>query len=104
MVQRQPAEYALAFGTERQKHFPPIFAGPYAPDKPGSRQTVHQFDRAVVLNLQPFGKLADRRPHITRQAFQSQHELMLPWFQARGACGVLAERQKAAYLITQLRQ
>src|SRR5262249_38424251 len=58
----------------------------------------------MVLDLQPLGQFSDGGAHAARQAFQSQHKLMLAWFQARGSCSLLAERQKAAYLITQLRQ
>ena len=74
------------------------------PDVTARRQPVDQFDRAVMLDLQPLCQFSDSGPGSRRQAFQCQHQLMLTRFQPRVAGGLLAEVKKAADLIAQLCQ
>ena len=69
----------------------------------GGRKAVHEFDRAVVLDLQTLRYFTNRGPRLLRQPLQAQHELVLSWLQARGTGRLFTEREEAAYLITQLR-
>lgn len=104
MMQRQIAQHLLALGSQREQHLAAVLASARSPDVSGLHQTVHQFDRAVVLDLETLGKLSDRGPHVSGEAFDAEHQLVLPGFQAHGTGRLFTEGEEAAYLITQLRQ
>ena len=73
-------------------------------DKAAGREPVHQLNRAVMPNLQPFGQLADPWAYRSRQPLQSKHELMLARLKTSHAGSLLTEVKKTAELIAQFRQ
>jgi hypothetical protein len=58
-------------------------------------QTINQFDRAVMLYLQPLGYLANRRLASRWQALHRQQQLMLLRLQANQPCLSLAKVDEA---------
>ena len=73
-------------------------------DEASGLQAVHQFHGAVVADLHAVGQFANPRPHPGRHALDGQHELILAPLQARLLHHLLAEVEKAANLVTELRQ
>ena len=55
----------------------PVSLRAFPPKKPALFHAVHQFDGAVVLDLQPFGETADGRFLIVRQPAQCQQTHVL---------------------------
>jgi hypothetical protein len=104
MMQRQITQDLLALGSEREQHVATVFSGARSTDVSGLDQAVHEFDRTVMLDLQTLSEFSDRGPHVSGEAFDTEHQLVLPGFQARGTGRLFTEGKKAAYLITQLRQ
>jgi len=47
-------------------------------DQTGFRQTVDEFDGAVMPDAQPLGKIADRRGIVYGKAFDRQERLVVP--------------------------
>jgi hypothetical protein len=58
-------------------------------------QTINQFDRTVMLYLQPLGYLANRRLPSRWQALHRQQQLMLLRLQANQSCLTLAKVDEA---------
>jgi|SRR5579872_5501876 len=55
----QPAEQGLSMSRDVHDDVPPVSLGAFPPKKPPLFHAVHQFDGAVMLDLQPFGETAD---------------------------------------------
>jgi hypothetical protein len=96
------AEEFLPFGGEAQQNLTAVFTIAPAADVPALRQTIGQFDGAVVAELQPFRQNSDPRAQILRKPFDGQQELMLAWFYLRLACRLFTEVQELADLVAQL--
>src|SRR5437868_14948209 len=99
MVERELSEDFLAFRSQRHQYLAPITARPVALYEPVCRQTVHQLDRAVMLDLQALGQFTDPWANIPGQAFQRQKQLVLTRLQACPARGLLAETKETADLV-----
>src|ERR1039457_6179288 len=66
---------------------------------------IHQFHGAVMANLQALGQIADRRAKaLSGESLYGQQQLMLPRFQPDGPRSALAEMQKLADLVAELRE
>ena len=104
VMQRELAQYLFALGSQRKQHLAPVLASAVPPHVTARRQPVHQFDRAVVLNLHPLRQFADSRTRSRRQTLQGQHQLVLPRFETGFPGSLFAEVKKTADLIAQLRQ
>ncbi|HST09091.1 MAG TPA: hypothetical protein VLL05_01845 [Terriglobales bacterium] len=98
------SQHLLTPGSEEQQHLTPVFPAPHPPDIPRSYEPVYEFHGAMVLDLQTLSQFADGGTHLAGQPFQTEHQLVLSWLQARGTGRLLTEREKAAYLVTQFRQ
>ena len=73
---------------------------------PASRaRSIHQFHGAVMANLQALGQIADRRAMtLSVESLYGQQQLALLRFQAVGPRSPLAEMQKLADLVAELRE
>src|ERR1019366_8733198 len=68
-------------------------------------RSIHQFHGAVMANLQALGQIADRRAKaLSGESLYGQQQLMLPRFQPDGPRSALAEMQKLADLVAELRE
>lgn len=65
---------------------------------------IDQFDRAVMLDLQPFGQIADGRAVGSGEAFRGQKKLVVLRLDVAEPGGLFAEMEKAADLIPKFRQ
>jgi hypothetical protein len=52
MVKRELLKDLLSAGSQRDQHFPPVFACPVTPDVSYGRQAIHKFNRTVMSNLE----------------------------------------------------
>ena len=102
VMEREFAQDLLPFGGEVEQDLTAVFTIAPAADVAASRQTIGQFDGAVVAELQPFRYNPDPRAQIRRKAFDGQQELMLARFYLRLACGLFTEVQEFADLVAQL--
>jgi hypothetical protein len=75
-----------------------------APYKASLGKPVHQFHRAMMLNLQALSDFGDARTTPRRQSLQRQHELVLSRFQANTSHILFTEVEEAANLMPQLCQ
>jgi hypothetical protein len=98
------AEYLLAFRGEGKQDFAAITLRARAMDKSSALEAVHEFDSAVMANLHAVCQFADPGPHTGRHALDSQQQLILAAFQASLLHYLLAEVEKAANLVAELRQ
>ena len=69
MMNEKLAQDLLAFGGQREKDLTTIIARAMAAHIPARGQTVHQLNRAVMLNLQALRQLADSWANILGQTF-----------------------------------
>src|SRR5882724_13248617 len=104
MSDRQLPQHLFALGSETQQYLTPIFTRAVSPHQPAGGQPVHEFDRAVVLDLHSFSQCPDSRAHSGRQALEHQHQLVLLRFQAHFPGSLFTEAKKQANLIAQFRQ
>ena len=104
MMKSEFAENLLPFRSECQKNFAPIIPRAGAMDIPSAFEPVHQFDGAVVANLHSVREFADARTNVRRHTLDGQHQLVLAAFQARLLYYLLAEVEKSADLVAELRQ
>jgi hypothetical protein len=100
MVQRQIFEYALAARGQTEQHQPPVLAGNLPMHVARFGKAIDQLDRTVVLDVQTPGQFADAGANFPRKPFESEHELMLAWFEANGTGGTFAVGQKYPNLKT----
>ena len=104
MVEREFAEQRVAVGGERDKDLPPINCASATFDKPLTHRPINQLNRAVMLQLEPLGEVADRGAFSFGEAFQGEHQLMLLRLQPRRVGGLLAEMNEATDLEAKRRQ
>lgn len=83
-------------------HFAAVFIPATAPDQPLIDQPIHQFDRAVVLNLQPFGDEGDARLRVVGLPLQCQQKLMMLRLNAGLSRCFFAEAHETADLVAKL--
>jgi hypothetical protein len=82
VVQRKFAQHSFPFGSERQENFAPVILAFLSLHISSGGETVHQFYRAVVSDLQLLCQFPNHRARSAWKAFQSQHQLMLVGFEA----------------------
>jgi hypothetical protein len=82
----------------------PVLLAPGARDQAFLCQPVHQFDGAVVLDLEPFGEVGNTRLLVIRFALDGQQELMVLWFDSRLVGRCLAEAKETPDLIAKIGQ
>jgi len=104
MRKGQITQNPFAARREVQKNLATIVAISSAVQKAVSFEAVHQFHRAVMLDLQPFGEDANCGGVSRGKAFQRKQRLKLLRFDACVAGGMLRQVQKAAQFIAKLRQ
>lgn len=103
-MERELAEKRLTVGREGNKDLPPVCRSPAPRDKTLAHRPINQLDRAVVLQLQPLGEIADRRAFSFGESLQGEHQLVLLGFQRRRVGRLLAEMNEAPDLKAELRQ
>ena len=104
MVEREFPQERFAVGGERDKDLPPVRRAPVTRDKLLTHRPINQFDRTVMLQLEPLGEVADRGIFPVGEALQGEHQLMLLRFQSRRVGGLLAEMYEAPDLEAKRRQ
>ena len=81
-----------------------VFLPDFADHVAALRQTIHQLNRAVVFDLQPFRQLANGRKLARRQSLDRQEELMLLRLDSLRSRGIFAVTEKPPYLMAEFRQ
>jgi hypothetical protein len=104
MRQRNTSQLSIPARRKLHQHLPPVHPATRPPNQPALFKPVHQFHRAVMLNLQPFGKKANRGFLRCRDALNSQQRLILLRFQASSASIALAEIQIPANRVPKFRE
>jgi|SRR5215467_15001935 len=99
MMQREFLQHPLPFWSQRQQNLSPVLPGLAASYQSAHAKPVNEFDRAVMLDLQSLGDFSDSRPNARWQPLQSQHQLMLPWFQTSPARYLFTEIQETPNLM-----
>ena len=94
--QRKLLEYSVAARRDNELHLAAIRAIARPPDPATCFETMAQFHRAVVPNLEPLGQKADRCLRSERPTFDCQQSLMLLRFNPGGARNDLAKVQEPA--------
>jgi hypothetical protein len=102
MCGREMREPPFRHGGRVQKDAATIMRVVAALDQAGLGEPVGEFDRAVMADAQPLGKIADRRSPVAGKAFEGEERLVVAWAQPGAACGFLAERQKPADQIAEI--
>ena len=100
----QFAKHLFALGSKPQQHLTPVIARPASPHQASGGKPVHQFDGAVVLDLQPLSQGSNSGAQSVRQSLEGQHQLVLLRFQPHFPRCLFAEVKKAANLIAQFGQ
>lgn len=101
---RQFSQDSFASGGETYVHFTTVFPALAARDEPLVGKPVHEFNRTVMLNLEPLRQIGDARPSHVGAALNGQHQLVMLRFQPHFPSGSLAEVQEAAKLVAKLGQ
>ena len=98
--------FHIAFTLGRQVYFdlPQIDGAAFALNQSQGLAARHQCHHAMVLCLQPFSQLGQRRPLPTRVPLGLQEQLVLQRGDALGLACVLAKPQKEPQLIAKLGQ
>jgi hypothetical protein len=91
----------LTAWSELHQHLPPVGWRSRAENQTAVHQPVHQFDRTVMLDLQPLSQYANARLALTPHR---QQQLVLMRLESCRSCGLFAEVQKPANVVTNLRQ
>jgi len=99
MVNRKLAQHALTARGQRNEHLTAVLARALALHQPLFHQPVDELNRAVMLDLQPLGQLADRGAGPVREPLQSQHQLVVLRFDTGLAGRLLTEAQELAYAV-----
>jgi hypothetical protein len=90
-MQGQLSQCPLTLGRKRQQDLAPIFATARPADVARGHQSIHKFDRTVVLNLQTLRQFSNSGPTLGGQPFQSEHQLVLSGLQTRATGRLFAE-------------
>lgn len=101
-MQRKVLEDSFAARGQFQQDFTAVVAAPVPANKACGFQAVHQFDSAVVLNLQALGQFTDPGTDSRGEPLQGQQKLMLARFKAGIAGCALAKPQKTADIVAKL--
>lgn len=104
MMQGKLAQHLFTFRGEGQQDLPAILTSALAAHIATSCKAIYQLDCTVMLDLQAFSQFSYTRTDCTRQAFQREHQLVLPWLQPCLSRGSFAEVEEAADLVAQLGQ
>ncbi|HWH60338.1 MAG TPA: hypothetical protein VN682_22100 [Terriglobales bacterium] len=104
MMKRKLAQHLFPFGGELQVNFAAVFRAALAAHKATCFQTVHQFNGAMVLDLEALGDFGDLGADIRRQPLEREKKLVLTRLKTRLAGCPLAESQEPAYLVPELGQ
>ena len=86
------------------EHLPAILRACGANHKPLVFHAIHEFDHAVMPELQPVRQLSDGRGMPVRQTFDCEQKLMLLRLQSEPPDLLLAEMQETPDLIPELGQ
>jgi len=104
VVKSELTENFLAFRGQREQDFAAIALGTSAVNETSGFEAVHQLHRAVVADLHAVGQFADPWPNSGREALDGQHQLILAALEPRLLDHLLAEVEKAANTVAELRQ
>jgi hypothetical protein len=104
MVQRQMLQNPLALGRKLHVHFTLVISTADLLDETPLREPFHQFDGAVVMELETLSEIRDARRRAVSRTLHGEHELMVLRLQSRAPGRVLTEAQEAANLVTEFRQ
>jgi hypothetical protein len=85
-------------------HLTPVFITSTPSHQATRGEAIHQFDGAVMLNLQAFRQFTNSRTNARRQSLEGQQQLMLTRLHAGRLCRFLTEVQKAPELVPKFRQ
>lgn len=85
-------------------HLAPVFPASTAGDEAFPGQTVHEFDRAMVLNLKALRQIGDAWSAVVGFPFDGKHQLVVLRFQPCFPGSFLAKAQETAKLVAELRQ
>ena len=97
-------QQTLAAWRDADQNDAAIVAPADAADEAARFKTVEQFDQAVVLELEALGEVADGGFAGRRSALDGEKQLVVLRLETGGACGLLAEVQEAADLISEFGQ
>jgi hypothetical protein len=104
MVKGQLCQHPLTLARKGQQNFAPVILGPLPAHISSSLQPVYQFHGAVVPDTKSIGEIANPGSHSFGHTLDSQHQLVLPSFEACGLHRFLAESEKLPDLIPEFRQ
>ena len=93
---------SLSAESNLQHYLAAILLAARTPDQAFGLQTVCQFNRTVMLNLQPFGQNADRCNLAGRQPLDRQQSLVLMRLDSCDARSRFAEIQEAADFVAEI--
>src|ERR1700683_3481986 len=93
---------SLSAESNLQHYLAAILLAARTPDQAFGLQTVCEFNRTVMLDLQPFRQNADRRNLAGRQTLDRQQSLVLMRLDSCGARGRFAEVQEAADFVAEI--
>jgi hypothetical protein len=77
MMQRKFTQHLFTLRGELQVNFAAIFRPALAADESGGLKAVHQFNGAMVLDLQALGYFGDLGADVQRQPLEREKKLML---------------------------
>lgn len=104
MRERKLRQQFRAAWCKRQQNFAAVGAAARAPQQTASFEAVHQFDGAVMLDLQAFRERAHSGLLRVRQTLNRQKRLMLLGLDAGRARSLLAEIYESANFVSELRE
>jgi len=104
MMEGQFAQNTLAPRGNCQADDAAIFPAANPMNQATIFEPVSQFDGAMVPELEPLGEMTNRCHRVSRQAFQSEEQLMLLGLEPRAPGRPLAQAQKTSNPVAKLRQ
>jgi len=103
MMRREYPKDTLSARSELHVHLAPIGNSGLLGDEALCRQPIHQFDGAVMLNLQSLSETGDAGILSFRHPFHSEHKLMLLGLQSDSTSRFLTKSKKAPNLVAEFR-
>lgn len=97
-------EKPAAFGRDLDEDFSPIKLARALYHKPVFDRAIDELDSAVVLNLEPLGETADRRPKVILQPPNGEQQLVLLRLESHFASARLAEGEKSTDAVPNFRK
>ena len=101
---RDLSQNFLAAMRQPQQNIAAVRAAACPLQQPMSLQAVHQLHRAVMLDLQPFGKHSDGRLGCGRQPLDRKQGLILLRLNAHSPCSLLAQVLEPPNFVTEFRE